>query len=450
MGIRSTVAWSMVLLVAGCADVPQVQVPDDAGLRLSCVDPCFRVVDDLAGTSMEPTLVLDPNDPQRLVAASFSYEADPPGPGAIWPRIHVSTDQGATWKTTALPRGAATDPTGIYPYNNAGDPALAFSRRTLVLAGIAAHGAGAGQSSAPNVLADYSVFIARSRDGGTSFEPPTILKRGVGSYNELLDMPGLAAGPDGTLLLTFTRFHVQLATEPARLIPSDVMFSTSTDDGTSWTDPALVEPRNNHWSAPLVASDGTWLVAMHGTLPTEASTDAPPQAPAPLRIARSTDRGATWTLIEVGMMADRNRPMLAQRNDGTVFLAYSESKDGDGVPAVRVSSDVGMSWSNPIVLDAASSIPPLTSVAIDAQGLAYVAWYAGAEGTMGYRVAAIVDGKVLEALTTERGFDAGVGQREYAGLVGLPSGAYAVYVAGTSPETDVHGIQITVERSSPA
>lgn len=390
---------------------------------------------------MEPTIVADPQDARRLVAASFSYESQPPGPGVIWPRVHTSSDQGTTWKTTILPRGQPTDPESIFFYNNAGDPALAFSGNTLVLAGIAAHGLGAGQSNAPNILADYSVFIARSTGGGNAFDPPRIIHRGTGSYNDLLDMPGLAAGPDGTLLLTFTRFHVQAATQLAQVIPSDIMFSTSSDAGTTWSPPALVEAGNNHWSRPLVTQNDTWLVAMHGTLPNGSA----PQAPTPLKIAKSNDHGESWNVIAVGTMADGNRPMLAEAPDGAVLLAYAEPNQNGAAPALRVSSNEGTSWSEPTILDASSVVQPLTSVTVDAHGVAYSAWYGGSPGAMTYRAGAVDGGMVVDAVTIERGFAAGVGQREYAGLVGLPSGAYAVYVAGNAPQTDIHGALLTVD-----
>lgn len=392
---------------------------------------------------MEPTVVRDPANPKHLVAAHAVYEPDEAGLARIWIWTQTSGDGGATWTATRLAAAPLSDPThDLATYNVAGDPVLAFSGGSVILAGIVAHGVGVATQPGSMALANLALFVARSDDGGATFTHAQTLMRGVGSYNDNLDKPGLAVGPAGMLLLTWTRFHVIPTTALAELVQADIHYSVSSDQGRTWTRPGVVAPGHHQGSAPLIGSDGAWHVAFEHTIragdPSGSATD--------LILATSRNQGASWETRTIGRTASGNYPTVRENPlSKTLFLAYASPTDGGTVPALLSSVDGGGTWEGPLLLEASPTRgKTLTALAVDERGVLFATWYRalGEDGTMVYRAGAISNGTVLGPITIAEGLRPQFAQRDYAGLAGLDDGAFAVWVGEEAPATRIHGAKL--------
>lgn len=111
----------------------------------------------------------------------------------------------------------------------------------------------------------------------------------------------------------------------------------STDSGATWSDPIWLDSPGNfyergHGGRPIQLSDGTILWATYFQSTGEKNLQG--------AIRRSTDSGATWTVISRIRRPDNNidEPVIAELKDGRLILVTRP----DG--AVFHSSDQGVTW----------------------------------------------------------------------------------------------------------
>ena len=175
-------------------------------------------------------------------------------------------------------------------------------------------------------------MITRSRDQGKTWSRP----------ETLIDTPADDRHPafveldDGTILCSF---FIYLGEEPdAGDKPPDphMYFIRSFDGGKTWEQkPHLLQtPHYNEADGPFVRlKDGSVLLAVNGR---------PNGPPDQAGIFRSTDRGATWTLLStVKTDHDLQEVSVAELPDGRwVMMARPE---GD----ISWSSDQGRTWTKP-------------------------------------------------------------------------------------------------------
>jgi hypothetical protein len=109
-------------------------------------------------------------------------------------------------------------------------------------------------------------------------------------------------------------------------------------------------------------------------------------------ISRSTDGGATWTprvRVDLGEACPCCRTALASTKDGRLFMAWRHVFPGNVRDVVVArSDDRGATWSTPErvhadnwVFDACPHAGP--ALAVDSAGLLHVAWWTGREGSAG-------------------------------------------------------------------
>lgn len=295
-------------------------------------------------------------------------------------------------------------------------------------------GMGAGE---PNIAVapDGTVYVAaindiyRSEDGGVSFE---------------LVQENLDGGGDGDLvILEDGSLHWLGLFGQAGPIP----YVRSVDRGDSWSDPVDLsddrgsdrewldaredEPTlysawrgrdadNNGIIAFRSSFDGglTWNdeVAMaddavggplaHGPTPGQVYqaqatfTSSPTAMDASIRLARSSDHGATWELVPIVTPAQSLQigligfpfsifPALSVDDNGTLYLVYAVDQgaiEGAPKPLARFgvyltrSTDEGDTWSEPMLLSSPEKASIMPWIVAGAKGRIAVAWYSNTYG----------------------------------------------------------------------
>ncbi len=226
----------------------------------------------------ELSIAVDPANPNHIVAGSNDYELfSIPGASGFLQKIiagyYTSTDGGTTWLNGHI------DPGGFF---FSGDPSIAFNKK-LGLVHYATVGFNLGAGGAFTVP---TVQVNTSRDGGLTFERPTVVAHGTGSRLVQIfnDKPYIAVDNNsgsphyGRLYVTCTRFEFFGASQSG-YFRSPILFSYSDDGGNSFSDPKEISGSSatlchnpgissnedvcneNQDSVPAVGPDGTLYVA---------------------------------------------------------------------------------------------------------------------------------------------------------------------------------------------
>lgn len=242
----------------------------------------------------ETTVAVNPTNPDNLVAGANDYRVccDFNGLNDASGFAYASFDGGTHWTNVQLP--GLTDHTGgqgvFKRVDAAGDPAVAFGPDgTAYYANIVFS----------RVSPASGIAVSVSRDGGLTWsEPNMVAYDDAGNFFN--DKEFIAAGADGKVVVTWTRFN--LGPQGTGFRESPIVMAISKDRGKTWnrqgspvSDPAHPFDQG---SMPQFAPDGTLYVAYEAASPTTGfATDA-------TVIARSTDDGKTFTNVEVGRVFD--------------------------------------------------------------------------------------------------------------------------------------------------
>ncbi|HVL93749.1 MAG TPA: sialidase family protein, partial [Acidimicrobiales bacterium] len=289
-----------------------------------------------------PGLAVNPADPRHVVAVTvdaLNGECE----------HHVSFDGGLTWRS-----GLLRAPAG-FPEPDAGLPA------PLCIAGSAMDGSiefGSGLNVYTTFAArrspveGLSVLVARSTDGGRSYQPGVVaMAGGVGGpawSNPELDVQPL---PGGDRLYVGARRG-----SPA---PPVVNVATSADGGLTWGPPVDASaPTPGAFfeeSAPVVAPDGRVHIAWRN-----------PGANGSIGVGTSVDGGTTWTRVAAARVSDvpagtdASRPRMAvDPRTGTAYVVYMAglgADDGRQDHFISANADIllirsidgGSTWSAPL------------------------------------------------------------------------------------------------------
>ena len=196
-------------------------------------------VSNLPGPQNEPTITVDPTNPEILLAGSNSR-------GEFAMRVYSSTDRGVTWATGTLyparvrrQRSCAADP-GV-AIDLSGRQYYSFLRSTPC------------RSEAPHL------FVASRADSAASWSRP-VLVAPLGKAR-LDDKPALAV--DVTPTSGFANRVYVAWTRVSRNATLSIVLSYSDDAGRSWSPPVKVSRagRQVSYASVAVARDGTVYVA---------------------------------------------------------------------------------------------------------------------------------------------------------------------------------------------
>jgi hypothetical protein len=242
----------------------------------------------------ETTVAVNPTNPLNVVAGANDYRVccDFTGlnDGSGW--AYYSYDGGATWGNTQVPGlTAGTGGQGNFKrVDSAGDPALAFGPDgRLYYANIVFS----------RVSPANGIAVSTSDDGGATWSKPNMV-----SWNDagnwFNDKEWIAAGPNGKVVVTWTKFS--LGPHGAGYLASPIVMASSKDRGKTWNRQGSPVSDASHpydqGSIPQYDAGGTLYVAYEGATASSGFTqDA-------TVVARSTNDGLTFTNTEVGRVYD--------------------------------------------------------------------------------------------------------------------------------------------------
>jgi hypothetical protein len=194
------------------------------------------------------------------------------------------------------------------------------------------------------------------------------------SVDSLHQPPGIAAGPDGALFITWSS---RKPVPVGGLFASDLQLSTSGDGGATWSGHVRLnddQPTSHSFEGLAVAPDGTVLVAWIETRDGKAAT----------MLARVTERG---TRVAEPIRLDTGETCVCCRvdvsvgpNDGVSVLWRKVFPDNVRDMVLAVSRDGGRSFAAPALVHAdgwkITACPHRGgSIAADAKGRLYAVWY---------------------------------------------------------------------------
>jgi hypothetical protein len=340
-----------------------------------------------------------------------------------WLGFHLSFNGGTTWfgappfpngfntmvpgfVTDTSPQGLASPLLGL---DGAGDPVVRFDRTgNLLVAGIAFNrnfDRGERPLDTVTFVAKYNFTPGTPATASTpnkagapphfTYEGTAIADRGAigfavasgfaGNFSDKpwmeVDLNAPAASPcSGNVYVADTNFHGQQGSSP-------VVFTRSTDGGTTWSPPRTISTggqggaSHNQGADIAIAPNGAIYVAF------EAVSS---QGVATINLVKSTDCGSHWSQpVVVNTIASPQAPGVAFRtptfaflatdstNSNLVYAAYQNLVAGDYDIYAQRSTNGGATWSTPVqvntdVSPARHQIFPTIEVSNHAL---HVAWY---------------------------------------------------------------------------
>jgi hypothetical protein len=395
-----------------------------------------------------PSVAVSPSDPRSVVVAA---RVDRPEFSAV---VRLSRDAGQTWSDAelSLPPGQARPFEPQVAFDGKGTLYVLFS--TLEGPGIVTNG----------------LWLETSHDAGGTFSSPVKVADRF-TYQARLAVDRASANVHVTWLQA-NEAVVKDRRPPVGLgpPPNPVMMASSTDGGATFPRRAQVsDPRRRRVGAasPAIAPKGDLFVLYQDYGADVADFEGLPgeihQGAFSLVMSRSTDGGATFSdtgLVEDAVVvAERflvfvpRFPSLAiDPRGGTLYVAWSDFRNGDADVFVRRSDDRGEKWSATVRVDNLEDSPRqqqyLPKLAVAPNGRVDVLFLDRDDRADGRPTSALLSssrdkGRTWKAtLVSDRAFDGRVGPRHAPGqadpgavadagtnlgLVSTVDGAFAVW-----------------------
>ncbi len=355
--------------------------------------PAVTVNQDTAAAPQNETMIaVDPNNPNRVVAAANDYVTRTwscmvngvpcSALGDGYSGTYYSNDGGQTWAgLSSDPQHLGTLIPGVEhltggQYDAGGDPSLAFdSRGNVYYAGL-----GFDRTAPPNTVAVNKGTFDNS--GALAWSMPTFINQTT-SPSTLNDKEWIAADWHVSspyrdrVYVSWTRFKFNASN--GNYVQSPIFFAYSTDGGKTFSTPQNISGNvlYDQGSRPIVAYDGTVYVIFEGftrlaTLDSTyivKSTDGGLSFGKPVKIAELQD------VIPLANTVFRNDsfPAGAAAPNGDLYVAWTSlMSDSGGLCPTRTnngchasavyskSTNGGASWSGPVpifpALDASTRI----------------------------------------------------------------------------------------------
>ena len=242
----------------------------------------------------ETTIAVNPTNPNNLIAGANDYRVccDFTGLNDATGGAYYSFDNGLTWTNVQLPAlTAETAAKGqLQKVDSAGDPVIAFSPD-----GVAYY----ANIAFSRVSPASAILVSVSRDGGKTWSEPNVVTF-TNAGNFVHDKNWIAAGPDGKVVITWTRFN--LGPRGLGFRESPIVGAFSKDYGKTWNRQSFpisdAAHPFNQGSQVQYGPDGALYVSYEAASPTTGfATDA-------MVIARSTDDGQTFQTKELARVYD--------------------------------------------------------------------------------------------------------------------------------------------------
>jgi hypothetical protein len=303
----------------------------------SVLAPNVTVNQDTAGAPQNETAIaVDPNNPNRIVAAANDYVSRSwactisgtpcSALGDGYSGTYFSNDGGQTWCC------ASTDPAHLGtlipgvnrlaggPYDAGGDPALAWdSQGSVYYAGL-----GFNRTSAPN-----TVTVSRGTfdgSGNLSWGAPTFVNA-TSSPSTINDKEWIAVDHNASspfrdrIYVTWTRFIFN--PHNGAYTQSPIAFASSSDGGQTFTDPKLISGNvlYGQGSRPVVGPDGTLYVFWDASTRLASLNST--------YVVKSTDGGSSWSKpVAISELTDSD-PLVGTAFRVNSFPAAAAAPNGD-------------------------------------------------------------------------------------------------------------------------
>ncbi len=335
----------------------------------------------------EPTIAINPNDHLNMVAGSNDYNTPQ---GDAWPGYYTTHDGGMTWSEGLIPGYPGdSETTQLSGFKGGGDPVLVCANDgTFYYAGIAFERAinpfnPIGFGLVPGL--DNCVFVAKSTNGGDSFDQVVVVWTALHSLVRFNDKEWVAVDPNDSnyVYLVWSIF--------TGMVTSRLLFSRSTDGGQTWSFPPTTITETNdgeiniQGSAIVVDNDAnihvTWIDFGSNQVRYAKSTnrggsfstpvDVSPIDPIPRYLPNGNYRTPTMTMLAVDYSNTNT--------SGNLYVTWGDYTHGDSDTYLAYSHDNGGSWTGPVRVNNDTEGNGLDqffpAVAVSTDGLVHVTFY---------------------------------------------------------------------------
>jgi hypothetical protein len=414
-------------------------------------------------SEVEPYVAVNPRDASNWVA---TWQQDRWSGGSSNGLLTATTvDGGITWTRTAIPFShcAGGNAGNGGDYERSTDPWVTFAPDGTVFQmalGVTGAAFNAGALSA--------MLVSRSTDGGRTWGPvSTLIRDGAQFFNDKNSITADATDP---------RYVYAVWDRLAATGGGPTLFARSTDGGATWEGArAIYDPGpRSQTIGNVIAVLPNGLVV---NLLTRLDTGQNNQTIATLQVLLSADKGGSWTgpfkvadALAVGARDPENGTLIrdgatlaqiAVAPNGHLWVAWQDARFSNGVVdgiALSRSTDGGQTWSAPVQVNSAPSVPAFTpSVHVLANGTIGVTYYdlrsnTGDTTTLPTELilARSADGRTWDEHRISPTFDLagapfarGLFLGDYQGLAGANNVFVPVYVRTTGDaanRTDVHAL----------
>ncbi|MCE4610838.1 MAG: exo-alpha-sialidase [Desulfurococcales archaeon] len=401
------VASSQFLIPRLYADTPSQGADSGEAIGISFARNVKLSVDLGRPYEHEPTLAVNPLDPNNVVAAAHHEDT---GPLNVVVGVYYSFDGGMTWEgPVPMPPAEPTDFLASDPALTAG-PSGAFYLTYFSV--------GPRMSETVRFWFSSTIIVAKSVDGGASWE--VVLKldpfyidfeglrnRGIFVSNVLLDKEYIAAGPGPSgdiVVVSYTEFMDGYdSTKASQFTRMRIMAVISLDGGRTWKGPVQVSDevyiyyrgpqggveRVIQGSNPAVGPDGTIYIAYY-----DSGEDGWLAGRARIMVVKSVDGGETWSEpIEAAVIEGEMEyysparfrawssmfPVMDVAPDGTVYIVYASADPNTRDPGdvfLVYSQDGGETWSEPMKVnsDGPGNYQFFPWLDVDEEGVVHIMW----------------------------------------------------------------------------
>jgi hypothetical protein len=266
--------------------------------------------------------------------------------------VSTSSDNGLTWSPPATLNSNATSDSGADSHADvATDRAgtwLAVWRSNDNVGGVTEN--------------DYDLYVSKSIDNGATWSDLALLNSTGNDDLGEDSFPEIVTDQMGNWV---TVWHSDENLEGIAEGDYDIFVSTSNDDGTTWSAPALLNINGNFDAGndlyPEITTDrkGNWVATWFS----DENIDGLADADRDVFASTSTDKGVTWSapaLVNINGNFDAGAdqyPVIETDGKGTWIVTWNSTENLEGIAEadhdilVAISTDTGTTWSATALLN---------------------------------------------------------------------------------------------------